>query len=352
MKIKGLAMEILELIAVLIDFPCCLINRFECSSRNVYRIICRLIDAGLIKRFRKDKMGSLRLTQKGQAYLLEHDRGRIGKIEDKIKYSKSEEEKRRRLHRIASAYISMRNAGVKIYTDQKPIVFSKNKVDEVKINEPVFYSSLEIKSVGIECTKIKYCRAVGLLLASDDRGFIVYNSQNTLMKWSSTAEQRVSGTLTGLLLDCGIQINHFYGLMVGKDMEFAKRLLFSDGGLKNELFKLDNTFYEFYYVPEDENGDYLISLLVDNKRLKDMKRQLIDELEIKIDFRPYSSDGKDKYDRAILFAYDFDLEKIRKFKSGLEMFEEIGIVVCFEFQKKVLEEYFGGLADFIVIQII
>ena len=51
------------------------------------------------------------------------------------------------------------------------------------------------------------------------------------MKWSSTAEQRVAGTLTGLLLDCGIQINHFYGLMIGKNMEFAKRLLLSDGGL-------------------------------------------------------------------------------------------------------------------------
>lgn len=104
MKIKGLAMEILELIAVSIDFPCSLIDRFECSSRNVYRIIGRLIDAGLVKRFRKDKMGSLRLTKKGQAYLLEHDRGRIGNLEDKRKYCKSETEKRRRLHSIYSGY--------------------------------------------------------------------------------------------------------------------------------------------------------------------------------------------------------------------------------------------------------
>ena len=56
MKIKGLAMEILELIAVSTDFPYSLTYRFEFSSRNVYRIICRLIDTGLIKRFRKDKM--------------------------------------------------------------------------------------------------------------------------------------------------------------------------------------------------------------------------------------------------------------------------------------------------------
>ena len=50
MKIKGLALEMLELIAVSIDFPCSLINRFECSSRNIYRIIERLIRCRLSKK--------------------------------------------------------------------------------------------------------------------------------------------------------------------------------------------------------------------------------------------------------------------------------------------------------------
>ena len=31
-------------------------------------------------------------------------------------------------------------------------------------------------------------------------------------------------------------------------MEFAKRVLFSDGGLTNNLFKIDETFNNFYYV--------------------------------------------------------------------------------------------------------
>jgi len=338
MKIKVLALEILELIAVLIDFPCSLINRFECSSRNIYRIVCRLIDAGLIKRFRKDKMGSLRLTNKGQAYLLEHDRGRIGKLGDDRKYCKSETEKRRRLHRIASTYIAIRNGGVRIYKDQRPEMFSNSNVGEVEINEPIFYSSLEIKELGIECTKIKFCRAVGILLASNEDGFIVYNSQNALMKWSSKAEQRIYGALYGLLLDSGIQINDFAGLMIGDNMELLKRMLLSDGGTRKQLFKVDDTFNEFYYVPEDKNGDFMISILVNKEIRNEIDKELIDMFEITECLRPYVCMGMDREGKPVLFAYGLNMVNLRKFKCGLEMFEGKGIVVCFEFQRKVLEE--------------
>ena len=351
MKIKGLAMEILELIAVSIDFPCSLINRFECSSRNIYRIIGRLIDAGLIKRFRKDKMGSLRLTNKGQTYILEHDRGRIGKLGDNRKYSKSETEKRRRLQRIASTYIAMRNGGVKIYKDQKPEMFCKSNIGEVEIKEPIFYSSLEIKELGIECTKIKFCRAVGILLTSNEDGFIVYNSQNALMKWSSRAEQRIDGALSGLLLACGIQIDYFAGLMIGENMELLKKILLSDGGRKNQLFKLDNTFNEFYYVPEDKNGDFMISILVNKEIRNQIDKELVEMFGITECLMPYACAGMDRKGQPVLFAYDLNMVNLRKFKSGLEMFEERGLVVCFEFQRKVLEEYFGDLANIMIIEV-
>lgn len=350
MKIKGLTMEILELIAVSIDFPCSLINRFECSSRNIYRIIDRLIDTGLVKRFRKDKMGSLRLTNKGQAYILEHDRGRIGKLEDKRKYSKSETEKRRRLHRIAATYIAMRNGGVEIYKDQKPEMFSKSNIGEVKIKKPVFYSSLEIKELGIECTKIKFCRAVGILLASNNDGFIVYNSQNALMKWSSRAEQRIDGALSGLLLSKGIQIKYFAGLMIGENMELLKKILLSNGGTKNQLFKVDSTFNEFYYVPEDKNGDFMISILVNKEIRNQIDEELVEMFGITECLRPYACTGMDRKGRAVLFAYDLNMVNLRKFKNGLEMFEERGLVVCFEFQRQVLEKYFGELAKIIIIE--
>lgn len=44
------------------------------------------------------------------------------------------------------------------------------------------------------------------------------------------------------------------------------------------------------------------------------------------------------------------LANIRKFKSGVEMLEAREVVVCFDFQKKVLEEYFDELAKLIIIE--
>jgi len=179
---------ILELIAVSGDLPCSLIDRFEYSQRNMYRIIGRLIDAGLIKKYRKDKIASLRLTKKGEVYLQSSNMERFGEFEKSA--DKSDKEKRLRLHRIASTYVAMRNAGIKFFNDEKPNVFTADEEHEYEITEPVFYSSLDIKQCGLECVKVGYCRAVGVVLTKEDTGFVVYHSRNALMKWSSKSEQK------------------------------------------------------------------------------------------------------------------------------------------------------------------
>lgn len=165
---------ILELIAVSGDLPCSLINRFEYSQRNMYRIIGRLIDAGLIKKYRKDKIASLRLTKKGAVYLQSSNIERFGEFE-KIA-DKSDKEKRKRF-----------------------------------------------------------------------------------------------------------------------------------------------------------------------------RRKIISEFAIELEMFPYACDGVNLNGQRVLLAYTFNLELLKKFKSGIEYFETKGMVICFEFQKAVLEEYFGELADIVVI---
>ena len=338
---------ILEIIAVSGDLPCSLINRFEYSQRNMYRIIGRLMDAGLIKRYRKDKITSLRLTKKGEVYLQSSNTERFGEFEKSA--DKSDKEKRLRLHRIASTYVAMRNAGIKFFNDEKPNVFTADEEHEYVITEPVFYSSLDIKQCGLECVKVGYCRAVGVVLTSDDTGFVVYHSRNALMKWSSKSEQKWWPVLTGILLRSRIQIDNFDGLMIGQDMEFAKRVLFSDGGLTNNLFKIDETFNNFYYVPEDKNGDKMIAFLIDKEKRKNFRRKIMSEFEIEPELFPYACDGVNLNGQPVLLAYTFNLEELKKFKSGIEYFETKGVVICFEFQRAVLEDYFGELVDIVVI---
>ena len=77
LKIDRRNEEILGLISLTIDFPCRLMNRFECSGRSAYRTIEKMIDEGYIKRYRKDGIGSLRIMKKGQSILMDNNPGRF-----------------------------------------------------------------------------------------------------------------------------------------------------------------------------------------------------------------------------------------------------------------------------------
>jgi len=349
LKIDRRNEEILGLISLTIDFPCRLMNRFECSGRSAYRTIEKMIDDGYIKRYRKDGISSLRIMKKGQSILMDNNPGRFERTIEKKRYSRSDLVKRLRLHRVASTYTTMRNSEVKIYMDEKPDLFSNDEKEFIELNDTVFYSALEIKELGPECTKIKFSRSVGVLLCPDEKGFIVYNTDNSLMKWSSKAEQRLYGVLTGILLNKGIQVNDFVGLMIGNDMPTALIQLESKGGVKNSFFKLDNTFNEFYYIPANKDGDKQLELLIDSEKRAKVRKNVMQSFRLTDGLFPFAADGVDTGGRVTLLAYEFDMERIRKFKSGLEMFEKTGIVICFDYQRKVLEEYFGSLARIVTL---
>ena len=349
MIIDKLERDFLELVAVSIDYPCRLMNRLGCSNRSAYRLIEKLISDGYIRKHKKDNLCSLRITKKGQSILLKENPERFEKLMEKRRYCKSEVVKRLRWHRIASTYTSMRNAEVGIFFDEKPNLFSKTENALTTIDKPVFYSAVEIKDLGPECTKIKFSRAVGIMLCSNEVGFIVYNTDNSLMKWSSRAEQRLYGVLTGILLNNSVQVNDFAGIMIGNNMGTALTQLLSSGGVKNCFFKVDNTFNEFYYIPEDNDGDVLLRLLTNYEKRRKIRDMVMQSFRITNNMLPFASDGVDSEERATLLAYEFDMEKIRKFKSGIEMFEEPGIVICFDFQREVLEKYFGKLARIVTL---
>ena len=53
-----------------------------------------------------------------------------------------------RLHRLAETYITIGNAGVLLYPDEKPKVFAQTGFGGEAVTYPVFYSSREVKGVG------------------------------------------------------------------------------------------------------------------------------------------------------------------------------------------------------------
>ena len=47
-----------------------------------------------------------------------------------------------------------------------------------------------------------------------------------------------------------------------------------------------------------------------------------------------------------LLAYDFDMQRINRFNTGLNVLKLSGNVICFDFQIPVLEKYMGDKVQF------
>lgn len=150
------------------------------------------------------------------------------------------------------------------------------------------------------------------------------------------------GAVKGILMRQRIPVSEVEGLMIGANMETALSLLQSDAGNRRQYFRPDGTFSSMRYLPCDEEGIRLLQLLCHPAS----SRQLIDKLRSRYDAAiafPFDSDAS-LDGNPVLFACDFDLERPKRFKTGLELFGKQGHAVCFDFQADCLERYLGRAA--------
>ena len=75
---------------------------------------------------------------------------------------KSEPSRRLRLHRIARTYITMKNAGITIFRDKKPPLFSPDTAGAIPIEDVYFYDSREML-VALTEQEIFFLGAFGIL---------------------------------------------------------------------------------------------------------------------------------------------------------------------------------------------
>ena len=141
--------------------------------------------SGLLRTYYRDRLRGYRLGIKAKSVLLDGWPERFtfcltGDAE--TNRLKSEANRRFRLHRLAETYITIGNAGVLLYPDEKPKVFAQTGFGGEAVTYPVFYSSREVKELGADATQIRSSRFAGVLLAPTGI-FVTYNSGGALMKW-------------------------------------------------------------------------------------------------------------------------------------------------------------------------
>ena len=178
------------MIAMSGELPADTVFRLGGSSRYKEKLITTLKKSGGIKAHYKDKLRGYRLTSKTKKQLLLSNPERYnfyltGSVD--TNRIQSGVTRRLRLHRIAGALVTMYNAGVRIYRDEKSDVFSSQNGNKIEIAEPCFYTSREFKNISADMVKVKNARAVGILMTGTEI-FMAYNTENHVMKWDYKSE--------------------------------------------------------------------------------------------------------------------------------------------------------------------
>lgn len=339
--------ELLTLIAICGDFPASLLSRLPISASYQETLISSLKKNKLIKVYYRDKLRSYRIGVRAKEHLLSYQPDRFsfylsGNADTNL--LKSEITRRLRQHRIAEVYISMLNARVLIYRDEKPDIFSPECEFFSPIEAPVFYNSREIKEAGIETIKIKGSRMIGTLLTPSDM-YLVYNSAANQIDWDYRAEYRAK-TLLQIMI-CQQRMSPQYGgrsasgLLFGNGMDlFYQILSCADSGTRC-FFLLDGTYEHFYYLTNDHYGDVLLRLLCDAKQTAELNRILSLDLHETDSDLSMEHDALDAQGNPVLFGYLLDIPRINRFLTALHLHQRNGTLICFDFQKEVLQRICG-----------
>jgi hypothetical protein len=341
------AYNILSLIAISGELPVNQIKRLPGGCKHKTDLIKDLKRKKYITTYYNDKLRGYRLTANSKDMLIAENGKRFesffsGSID--TNQPKYEIKRRLRLKSIAETFVTMQNAGVAIYKDEKPDVFYPETDPEqtLSVTAPVFYNSREIKNCSDEFNKILRARSVGALL-TDSKIFIVYNTCGSLMRWSNKSEITIKGFLRHILgierLPQQYQKDEIRGLMLGDSMEQAYQLITSTGGLRKRDFMLDNTYDYFLYLPNDRNGEIVLRLLCDTEKTEELNSILSQGLNEHNPGMFTVNDAIDENGDPVLFAYDCDMHRIFKFNSGLTIHDRKGTIICFDFQADVLKRY-------------
>ncbi|MCL2775948.1 MAG: hypothetical protein FWD71_21770, partial [Oscillospiraceae bacterium] len=275
--------QLTELIGLCGEFPADAVYRLGGGKEYRQDLITRLKKTGVIKVHYRDKLRGYRLTTRAKQTLLANNPDRfefylIGNVDTNI--VQSDITRRLRLHRIANVLVTMHNADIKVFRDEKPDVFNPDS-DDTEIAEPSFYSSREYKMIDHEMVKAQNARAVGILLSPDDI-FIVYNTENYVMKWDCKSEIKIKSIIRQYL--CFARMPHQYpyppseitGLLFGNSMEMLYQVMTGGDKQKPSYFFLDGTFQNFIFLTNDRYGEVQLRLMCDadrRVRLDDMFRE-------------------------------------------------------------------------------
>lgn len=350
------AYRLLTLIALSGECSPDVIPRLGIGPSYGEKLLTRLKEDNLIKTHYKDRLRGLRLTCDGKRMLLSENPERFSFYlngSSDTNHPRSDYPRRLRLQQSSIVYAMLLNSGVRLFRDQKPLLFQEEYQcrhgEPIHMELPVFYHSREVKELGTETVKIGNSRIMGILFARDCIYALFYTG-DAPMKWEYRTELRVKTFLSyhasrgflskGHASPCYQPDTPVKAVLIGSGMDTPLKLMESTGGFQKSCFYLDNSFDYFHYIPDDAAGETMLRLLCSPALQKALRDLLLSDLQAPCpDYgleHDAVSDGL-----PLLLAFDFDMLRLSRFRTALSFHGLTGSLICFDFQKPVLQQYFG-----------
>ncbi len=309
-------------------------------------LLTRLKRDGEIKLRSKDGIRGYLLRAKGKRYLLETYREDVEMFlsgSGATNHVKSEPDKRLRLHRMSMVWICFYRMGVGIFASDKPALFpglypspysSMGMGEESGGTIGNYYGTPEWK---LETDKeISGSRACGILVG--DEAFVVYNTMDSLMKWTPKIERNLRSRMEMRFRRFG-EVKLYGAMMMGRDMDMLGRILGSDGGLKGNLYQVDETYEHIYFVPLVKEAAVQVRLLCSMEGREKLRTFLCGALS-RVHENPFGMEaGTDGNGRKVYFCYLLELGLLRRIRA--QGAARGGRVFCFTYQAKAVREVLG-----------
>jgi len=331
------------LTAICGELPCDLAGYAVGSSSYAASLVTRLKREGYLAVRKKDGIRGYVLKAKGKRELLEKYPDDFslfltGSVE--TNHVKSEPQKRLRLHRMGMAWVYFYRMGTRIFVTEKPDF--PPSVHEVR-KRMAYYGAMELKGGS---DKVKGSRACGVLV-SDKMPFVVYHSMEQLMKWAKKTERSMRSYTERLFVNRGFAYQAD-AVMIGLSMKMLTVLLTSDGGIKKNLFQVDDVYEHYYFVPMKEDSLAQLTLItgeIAGQRFYDFLCQTLYRREEKEYARMA---GYDETGTPIYFCYELELRSLMRIKQEMD-WKGMGKIVCLDYQVEALQNYFGKEVEVLAI---
>lgn len=244
----------------------------------------------------------------------------------------------RRNHRVAESVCLCMTAGVSVM----PYNLYKLQNKEIRRtlpDSPSFYPARDIKRIGgNEMNKTMFTRLTGALF-SYGRCYAVYNSRESVMKWSGMGEIK---TVNNLMEICRYNSNIKTvdaAILMGESYEAAITTIMESDKNRRYEYRFDSIYNHIYFVPLNEYGirQLKFMLLPDwNEKLSDL---LFGDAYVRPEERTFEYDAF--IDGKYIFSFlDGDVARLIRFREYVESDKSRKYeLVCYVHQLEDVKRY-------------